>query len=105
MGLKPDVSEDKLAERCNYLHEHKYVVPGAVEVLKDTLVRNADFQLQTPEGKAEYDEDLEAKGDPVKIATLQKKVVTEAQALLLGSKPNGMRMNALQQTIIQKARP
>jgi hypothetical protein len=65
-------------------------------------VRNAVFQLQTPEGKAEYDKYLEAKADPVKRATLEATVVTEAQALLLGTKPNGMRMNALQQWIIQR---
>ena len=60
------------------------------------------FQLQTPEGKAEYDEYLAAKGDPVKQGILEATVVTEAQALLLGSKPNGMRMDALQYTIIQR---
>ena len=102
LGLEPGVSNEELAERCDHLHANKYVVPEAVVVLKDYFVRNAVFQLQTPEGRAEYDEYLAAKVDPLKQATLEATVVTEAQALLLGSKPNGMRMNALHDTIIQK---
>jgi monomeric isocitrate dehydrogenase len=91
LGLQPDVAPSQLTALIQELHDTGYQLPG----VPMSVVRNAVYQLQAPEGKSEYDEYLQAKMDPSLAQELRQKVASEDDARVLGTVATGVRMHAL----------
>lgn len=97
LGLSPGDPDQVVSARLKTLHDTRYVVEGVAM----NHVRNAVFQLQTSEGKADYDLYLRAKTDAGLAAELRQSIVSESDAKVFGLHPRGLRMMSLIDGITQ----
>lgn len=97
LGLSPGDPDQVVSARLKTLHDTRYVVDGVAM----NHVRNAVFQLQTAEGKAEYDLYLRAKTDTGLGDQLRQSIVSESDAKAFGLHPRGLRMLSLLNCITQ----
>ena len=95
LGLGPDVDQATLDDVITGLHSSNYVREGVTM----SQVRNAVYQLQMPEGKAEYDLYLNSKTTPGLADELRSRSVSADDAKLFGTVATGIRMHALLHSI------
>ena len=101
LGLSPNVNDTDLAAALSERKREGYIVTGEEGLGANSCIRNAAFQLQTPEGKRDYDLYLRSKTEPHLEMQLRSTVVSRAEAQKFGTVPNTLRMLVLHACITE----